>query len=353
MRIPQLSVRFLLVLAILQFVLLGWVLCYYAFHQDEVIAGLEVHPAEPYSSLVLSEHEVLDAVNFLSGPESAGIDLITRARSNLSFGKGQMIWGLLSRPTSSSRGKSPRRGTEYSETEWSARMPKSSRDGVVNFLYDVGLSADLAYSNWNGMAVRELQASPLLPWQKYLDFVVLSSFSKSSVEGLPFIINTNPSMLFIVPPASSEQLGWIDFRQGKSNVWQLEEGLHRLLPRLWALVLKTPEECFEPYELDLLLERGDGGIILLVGSAYNAPDVHLQMAEKAMGRPPVLYAGATGWTDDVNMIEFEDRFLRINQMYPDLHWQPNMTGMTVSAYLEAWLGERYHSARLGSRLRCE
>ena len=346
--------RFLWGFALSQIVLLAIVLVYYGARQEQCKTDLETHAPEALHSFTLSASDVLDQVSFLSGTEEAGIALPTEARQKLNFCPGQMMWGMLRRPTASSAGQAEPEGNVYSEDLWDVDLPASSRDGVVSFLYDLGDDTACSYANWSGTAVFELQASPLLPWQKHLDFVVLSSLEELNAGGLPFITDLNPKTLLIAPPLDMERLYSLGRYESEPRVVQYEEGLHLLLPGMWLLVLPTPEKYDSRYELDIILERGDGSLMLLVGSALNPPIVHLRAAETQMGKRISWYAGGTGWSDDGDMLRVEADLRQIEQEFPELDWQPNFnTGMFVRDYMQEALGERYHNACLGSVMRCE
>ena len=339
---------------LVQIGLLAGVLVFFYAHQDEIKADLEERPPEPKRSLLLSADSLLNTVSFFTGSPDDGVELVTPARSFLSFCPGQMMWFLLSRPNASCHGRDKSTSGDYRLEQWLKELPAGSRNGVVNFLYDVGYDINTSYSNWNGTAVRELQASPFLPWQKYMDFVVLSSLEDENCRALPFVTNLNPKMLIIAPPVDSERLRRQGNYQIEPHLLQMEPGVTRLLPGLWALVLENPGPQNSSYELDLIVERSDGTLALFVGSALNRPLTALRRAEAEMGKKVSLYAGATGWQSEADMLNVEDEFSELEDAYPDLHWMPNHnTSFVVRGFLEAELGERYHSGRLGSRVSCE
>lgn len=356
MGVPNLRAknRFLWGFALSQVVLLAGVVAYYGARQEQCQTNLETHAPEAVHSFALSENDILDQVSFLSGPEDAGIALPTEARQKLSFCPGQMMWGMLRRPTATSLGMSQPTGKVYAESLWDPELPASCRDGVVNFIYDLGSDTACSYANWSGTVVPELQASPLLPWQKHLDFVVLSSLETPNAGALPFITALNPNTLLITPMIDLDRLAALAKYDGELRVLPFAEGVHRLLPGMWTLVLPTPQQYDSAYELDVVLERGDGTLALLVGSALNPPLVHLRAAEEQLGRRVSLYAGGTGWSNDNDMLNIEADLEQIEQEFPGLEWQPNHnTGLFVRDFMQEALGERYHNACLGSVMRCE
>ncbi len=356
MSVSALNRRSLIVIffVTVQLLLLAGVLLFFYSEQDVVKAELEERTLEPVQSLCLSLDTLLNTTSMLTGPNEAGIELVTPARRYLSFCPGQMMWFLLGRPNSQSLGRIDYHGHRYLLDDYAAELGKGCRDGVVSFLYDVGEITDFSYRNWNGTALRELQASPLLPWQKYLDFVVLSSLENSNAGGLPFITDLNNEMLIVAPPIDVERLSNLGNYRRTPNVWQLPLGLTELLPGMWGLVLETPVQYKSAYELDLLIERSDGTLMLYAGSGMNAPRDALHRTEELTGKRVSWYIGATGWSSEADMINFEEAWEALDSEYPHLHWMPNHnTSAVVCEYLEAYLGERYHSGCLGSRVRCE
>lgn len=342
----------LVLLVAVQTLLLGFTLAFFAAIQDEVRMEQEVHPEEVSPRPHLPARELLDTASFLAGPELLGIELPTELRRGLSFAPGQMLWLVLDR---SLAGEDPlvREARKLFPTEEaSAKLREGLQDGVLNFLYDLGGRRDLALQNWSGVAVRELQASPLLPWAKHLDFLVLSSLADSAVGGLGFVTERNPDVLLVVPTCAEARLRTLSSVPPNPHLLVLPEGLHPLAPRLWALVLAAPAASGHPAELDLVLERRDGSLVILAGSGLNPPSVPLRKVRELLGRDAALYAGATPWNVGWDSSGLEAEVTALTREFPTVTLVPNGdTSLVAHGVLEALLGPRYRPGRLGTRVR--
>lgn len=341
----------LLLLVGVQVLLLGFMLAYFASVQGEVRMELEARPEETEPLPYLPGRDVLDTASLLAGPEFLGIDLPTEFRRGLAFDPGQMTWFLLERRLVEGDPLVQRARKAVPAKEFK-RLREGLGDGVLSFLYGVGSSPELARQNWSGVAVRELQASPLLPWTKHLDFLALSSLGEAEAGGLGFVTALNQGMLLVLPPHDPDRLKRLGGFTRKPNAVVLPEGLHPLGPGLWALVLAAPPASGHPAELDLLVEREDGRLVLFSGSGLNPPLAALRQARRATGRDVALYVGDTGWTVGWDTSGLEAELTALSSEFPDLVVMPGgRTSLVAHGVLESLLGPRYVPGRLGARVR--
>lgn len=336
----------------LQVVLLGFVLAYFASTQDAVRMPLEARPPEEEVEPHLSAAEVLDKVSLLSGPEFLGIDFPTRFRRGLVFEGGQFMWFLAGRRLSPSDGLLAR-AREVMEPQEYRRLEEGATDGVLSFFYDLGARKDLVTHNWGAVGVRELQASPLLPWNKRLDFVALSTLSDTTVGGLGYLTAYNQGIVMVLPPHDPRRLTALGVFSRAPNAVVVPAGLHELGPGLRALVLPVPASRGVPdtHELDLLVDTRDGRLLLFAGSGLNRPLDALRRARALAGRAPDLYVGATGYITGWDATELQAELAELAVEFPDLVMMPNAsTTMVAHGAVESVLGPRYRPGRLGTRL---
>lgn len=335
-----------------QVLLLAFLIAYFASVQDQVRMELEARPPGEAPQPHLAARDVLDTVSLFSGPEFLGHDFATEFRRGLSFEAGQFMWFLLQRTLGREAPLVRLASASVPSEKERARLRDGLTDGALSFFYDVGARRELAVSNWNSVGVAELQASPLLPWTKRLDFVALSSLADSAVGGLGFVTELNQGILLLVPPHDPARLRRLGLFARKPNLVELAPGLHPLAEGLWALVLPAPAGSGHPAELDLLVERADGSLALFAGSGLNRPLVALREATRQMGRPVALYVGSTGYAVGWDTRGIEDEILALQQEFPQVVLIPNGdTSVFAHGALEALLGPRYRPGRLGTRLR--
>ncbi len=335
-----------------QALVLGLVLADFTGVQGQVRMELEARVPETSPGLHLSAPDLLDTANLMTGPEFLGVELPTEFRRHLTFEEGQMVWCVLDRLLGDPDPLVRLAGAAVPLPQEAARIHQGLTDGVLNFLYDLGSRRDLALHNWSGVAVRELQASPLLPWVKHLDFVVLSSLADAGVGGLGFVTDLNQGVLLVLPPHDPDRLRSLQAFNRRPNAVVLPLGLHPLGPGLWALVLEAPLSSGHPAELDLVFARRDGRLALFSGSGLNRPLVALRRVRRELGRDVALYVGATGYLVGGDTSGLEAELARIQAEFPDLEMVPNGdTSLVAHGTLEAWLGTRYRAGSLGSRIR--
>ncbi|MGI5843065.1 MAG: hypothetical protein ACOX9B_02630 [Candidatus Xenobium sp.] len=327
--------------------LLGWS----ATVHDQIRMPLEARLPEPRPGIHLPARDLLEKVNILSGPEYLGIELLTPFRRSLSFQEGQMFWIFLQRRLSMGTPLVERAREAVREAEVAKRIQDGLCDGFLSFLYDVGGHRDVARQNWAATAVGELQASPLLPWAKKLDFVALSSLAETSVGGLRFVTDLNPEVLLILPEHDPVRFRGLRLFHQQPHAVVLPVGVHALAPGLWAQVLVAPVGTGHPAELNLLVEGGDGRIVLISGSSLNRPLVSLRQAKQSLGRRISTYVGSTGYVTAVDTSDLQDEIQAIHHEFPDLILIPNGdTSLLAHCALEALLGPSYRPGRLGARV---
>lgn len=339
-------------MAVVQLALVLYVLAYVWETQDATKMEQEVHPREVVDVFHMTASKCLNSVSLFSGPDYFGVDMDTPARQYLSFQEGQMIWFLLKKSILPTSPFYRRMLDSIGKKQDAQRMLEGTSDGLLNFLYDVGRSPAISLQNWSGCAVGELQASPLLPWTKHLDFVVLSSSDSMCAGGLPFIANLNPDMLIILPAGADNDVARFGGYSRKPNLLVLEPGVHAVADGLWFVVLNAGGASQNKCELDIVVERQKGGLALFSGSALNSPSSSVASVEDALAREVTLYVGDTGWLVGYDMSEFQAEVARLQAEHPNLTIIPNgRTSMVAHSVLEAMLGLHYQQGRLGTRVR--
>lgn len=332
--------------------LLAYALLYFMCDQQQIKMELEVHPEETVKRFHLAGRDVMNTANILAGPEFLDIDIATKLRRNLSFSPGQMIWFLLDKKLDKNSPFCKQAAKSVSADEWKGKIGYGMTDGVLNFLYDVGMYDQLSLQNWTGTAVGELQASPLLPWVKHLDFIVLSSIEEETAGGLPFITNLNQGMLIISPKTDIERIKLFGKFTRVPNVLMLNTGIHKICDGLWALVLDVELDGKPAKELDLICKRTDGSLVLFSGSGLTEPETAVRTAELALGRKISAYVGDTGWEVSFDTSQMEEEVSRLKQAYPDLYIIPNgRTSMIAHSVLEMMMPDKYKPGRLGMRIK--
>ncbi len=332
--------------------LTSYAILFFMYDQQQVKMELEVHPEETVKRFHLSGRDVMNTANILAGPEFLDIDIATKLRRNLSFSPGQMIWFILEKKLDKNSPFCKQAAKSVSADEWKGKIGYGMTDGVLNFLYDVGMYDQLSLQNWTGTAVGELQASPLLPWVKHLDFVVLSSIEEETAGGLPFITNLNQGMLIIAPKTDIEQIKSIGKFTRIPNVMMLNTGIHEICDGLWALVLDAEIDGKLTKELDLICRCANGQFVLFSGSGLSEPETAIRTAELALGRKISVYVGDTGWEVSFDTSSMEEEVRGLKQAYPDLYIIPNgRTSMIAHSVLEMMMPDKYKPGRLGMRIK--
>lgn len=341
----------LVVLLATQVVVLGALLAWSASVHGQIRMPLEARLPEPQPGIHLPARDLLETASILGAPEFLGIELPNPFRRHLSFQEGQMFWLFLERNLSAATPLVERAREAIQDPEDARRVQDGLCDGFLSFLYEVGGQRDVARQNWAATAVRELQASPLVPWAKKLDFVVVSSLAETSVGGLGFVTDLNPEVLLILPEHDPARLQELRLFRQRPNAVVLPAGVHALAPGLWAQVLEAPVGTGHPAELNLLVEGRDGRVVLISGSSLNRPLDSLRHAQQSLDREVSRYVGATGYVTGADTSSLQDEIRELRHEFPDLILIPNgNTSLLAHGALEALLGPRYRPGRLGTRV---
>lgn len=339
----------LISLALCQVLFLLFVLAYTALFQDESKIMLEQWWPEDNLGLTVKESDIVDTCSLLSGPVFMGLETPTEVRRNLAFSDGQMMWFVLDESLKAKTPLMQRMLNAHFRYEWMQRFEQQLSDGTLNFLYDAGSVPGVSLQNWQNTAVPELQASPLLPWAKKLDFVVVST-DHFSLTGLPFIADLNPGMLFLLPPCNQAEFRRaIRLGGDDGNILTAQPGVHPLCRNLWTMVLACPQGG---YELDLIRRRHDGTLVVFSGASLNSPRTALDTCRQALGETPAVFVGTLGAGIGFDTEAFAHEVYLLKDNYPQLEIIPSAdTSMTAYEVLCEAFGSRVRPGKLGTRIK--
>lgn len=270
------------------------------------ITPLEARPLGRSANVRMPADHVVDAVHVFSGSQGLGRDPATEGhvkpatfRSQLAFDDGHFSWIALADtagPRDVLRSMAVNDLMRWSEARRLAEAGLT--DGLINLFYDLGGDEPTWLHNWSTVGVQEMQMSPLLPWTKRLDVIVLSSYDPEHCGGLAYVLRTTPDVLVIGPPIpKSADPRWGD--RGKDIVATaraarrlrvLPFGFHPLTPRLSVLVYPVP---YGAPEAALVIRTGERMTVVAGAGGRPLQDL-VALAEKSLGRRVTGFIGATG-----------------------------------------------------------
>lgn len=329
----------------------------------EAFTPLEARPIVRAAGVVVRGEDVVDVAHIFYGSEAFGRDPIASEsahprsyRSELQLDPGHFTWLVLSdRPSRESPLRTLGAQGLRPGSDDSAQFEASLNDGVLNFFYDLGGDERTFIHNWSTVGVQELQMSPLLPWSKKLDFIVLSSIDPAHCAALDYILGRNPDILIFGPPlptTADPQFGpqqpvLLEDLGAARRYHAFEVGLHALTDRL-ALFVYAGDEGVS--HVALIIRSGDHTTLLAGVGVVDMASL-IGAAEEA-GAPSITgFIGATGYDlgDDQPTIE---RLGALSRSHPRLRIAPGYgTSLEGFAMLVDVFGAgRVSSALLGARI---
>ena len=275
--------------ALWQFILLAYLLAYFTMFADESKIQLEAGtPVKVADNLAFSRSELLNTASMLSGNQFTGRCETNPLSFNINYSGSNMVWFMLERPKylSAPLLNWPQKYLHVKPEVW-AKLKENLQDGVVNFIYDTGSDVSMRDA-WSGFVVETLNRSPFMPWQKKLDFVIISTLGYDS--GFDFINNLNSDTIFLCPNITPQKFTEVTSLEVAKTVQAvtIPPGIHLLFEGVWAIVVPIDKDKFE---LDLLVRRRDGTLVLFCGASCGDLAYRFSLAENLLHEVPSLIVG--------------------------------------------------------------
>lgn len=325
------------------------------------VTPLEVRPLGRSVHVRVPADHVVDAVHVFSGSQVLGRDPAAEEharpvtfRSQLAFDSGHFSWIALADvagPRDALRALAVDRLFPWSEPRRLAETGVS--DGLINVFYDLGGDERAWLHNWSTVGVQEMQMSPLMPWTKRLDLIVLSTYDPDHCGGLAYVLRTTPDVLLIGPPlpkAANPRWGErgaeiVETARAARRLRTLPIGLHPLTPRLSVLVYPV---AHGPAEAALVIRTGERWTVVAGAGGRPLYDL-VARVENRLGRRVTGFIGATG-VEGVDAASLGE--LASLRRAPGLRVVAGYaTSPEVFAALSEILGpEAVKAARLGARI---
>jgi hypothetical protein len=322
------------------------------FTLNPVKLYLETPRAEFEPEQRTAAKDLVDTCNILYGDEIAGVEEQEgEFRRNLKLDTGQSFWLLL-------RDKV----TEQSDLLRLARrefMPKDYQlfkegmeDGLLNFFFDLGSFNDVWAANLS-VAVQELANSYLLPWQRKIDFALISNLREQNTGGIYHLMLDKPFLPVIIPPTPSDEVR--DLLGRPRNLLVLpKSGIVQVSPRVRLLTISFRREDETGYEV-VLLVKIKGGIALICGVGEPGPRKILEAVSQETKTKILYYIGGTNMLIGHYSSAVHQELNYIHQRWPALTFIPNYnTSLQAQALCAEVFGpSHYRPGRLGSRIKLE
>lgn len=270
------------------------------------VTPLEVRPLGRSAHVRVPADHLVDAVHVFSGSQVLGRDAAAEEhakpatfRSQLAFDPGHFTWIVLA--DGAGRHDALQAMAVDGLLPWSEprRLAEAGlSDGLINVFYDLGGDDRAWLHNWSTVGVQEMQMSPLLPWMKRLDVIVLSSYDPEHCGGLDYVLRTTPDVLVLGPPLpKSANPRWggrgeeiVETAQAARRLRALPIGFHALTSRLSVLVYPVDDG---PAEAALVIRTGERLTVVAGGGGRPLYDL-VARVEKCTGRRVTGFIGATG-----------------------------------------------------------
>jgi hypothetical protein len=346
MKTTQLVKIFLIV----QTIFLVYILILFAFNPVKLY--LETPRAEFEPALRFAAKDIVDTCNVLYGDETSGIEENEgELRRNLKFDTGQSFWLVLKDNITDT--------TQLFSLARKAFSPKDYKlfkgdmeDGMLNFFYDLGAFRDVWASNLS-VAVQELSASYMLPWQRKIDFALISNLNEQNTGGIYHLMLNKPFLPIIIPPTSQDDIR--DLLGRPRNLLILPKGGRvAVSPRLSILVMPFMREGETQYEA-VLLVKIKGGLAVICGVGEPGPKKILDAVKALTPDKLLYYIGGTNMLVGENAGWVWDELIAIHRKFPELRFMPNFnTSLQAQAICAEVFGSKsYSPAKLGSRIKLE
>lgn len=350
--------RILAALLLIEICAVLYVIVYFTLFQDEAKTNLEFTSYESGGKEFVANGDLLDNVFLLSGSEFLGSEPSYDNTSALP-GPGNMMWFI--RRASVSRNNINiedllRKRSLLTEAN-KEKLLEGLQDGIINFAYDFGQDDQISGVNWENVAVRKINASSLLSWQRNLDCVFLSSIENDLNGGISIFYPEHKDVIIICPEFSQDKLKKYFYMSGDftPQLIMLPPGCREIFPGFWTFVSKVRvevnESCIDSLELDLLTENGKGELLLFVGAGHVNLKELLAEINSHFRRSPDCLVMNFGSSSSVNSERFAEQMRSVASEYPDMKVIAcGDINVYVFDLLSSVFGERLEAGRLMKRI---
>ncbi|MGM9992949.1 MAG: hypothetical protein ACI376_08960 [Candidatus Bruticola sp.] len=284
-RIKRFRSVFTIVLAAVQISLLFYVLLYFTIFADESKTELEYGADDHSSYIACAESELVNTASVLTGSQFVGRFEQNPLSFNLNYTDGNMIWFLFKRGQLQNCPllNWPDKYVHVKENN-RRQLQQAVTDGIINFLYDTGTSVSIGNA-WSRFVVETLNGSPFMPWQKKLDFIIVSNINLRG--GFNFINNLNKNIVYLCANTDVEDFcnHTSLYVKDEPQIISVPPGVHQLFLGVWAVVVPNEEKLFD---LNLLVRRLDNSLVLFCGAGSGSFRENFRIIEEELHEVPSL-----------------------------------------------------------------
>jgi hypothetical protein len=312
---------------------------------------LESRPVTKGSTPPVQASSIVDQVHALSGedPREVGLELPAR-RLQLAGEGGLFAWVALSeqldRSTLLARLLDQR---DNQHRRLAPLRPLTSPTKVINFCYNAASTPATFAQAWSHVIYPELQQTSLLPFDRSLDLVIISSYTQRACGGLLHLGQIAPWTPVLAPPVHPSDVDQSRNLENRlHNLIVLPLGYTALTSRLGAYVYETPPipDLDKPYSSTrpvssqahyalVLLIRGKAGALTVLNGTEGLPlDGLLPLVLRGVRASSICYLGPTGYRLGSFDPELQGRLRRLHHRYPTLRVIPaDATSVTARAQI--------------------
>ncbi len=285
------------------------------------------------NDFLIRRSDLVNTVTLMTGSPVNGVSSENPLRKKMIFDKGQMMWVVIEDRVKTEDELVKFASIAMGKRDFAFFKKKVLRDEILNFFYDLTSSEKAFANNWREVGVKELRASPLLPWKKKVDFAVISTFEPQHIGGLTYLIKRNPSMPIYSPPITKKTVVEnIELFRRLHCLVTLPPGYTPLTSRLGAYIypIKKGSGISNSYELDLIIDLGNKRVALLVGAGYKGPLKLVKEVEKATGKKVCYYIGGTNLPLGIENDKVYKEMRELKRISPHLEIYPNFNTSLVA-----------------------
>lgn len=215
-----------------------------------------------------------------------------------------------------------------------ALRPLTSSKKVLNFCLNAGSSPTAFAQAWSRVIYPELQQTSLLPFDRSLDFVIISSYTQRACGGLLHLGQIAPWTPVLAPPVHPSDLNQARNLENRlHNLVVLPLGYTPLTPRLAAYVYETPPVpdldkpyssnrpiTLEPHYALVLLVQGRHHELTVLNGTEGLPfDRLLLKVMRGRRASSICYVGPTGYRLGSYDAQLQQRLRKLHRRFPTLH----------------------------------
>lgn len=295
--------------------------------------------------------DIIDTCNVLYGDENAGVEEQEgEFRRNLKLDTGQSFWLVLQDKVGDDSEVLRLANQEFMPKDY--QLFKSDlQDDIINCFFDLGAFNDVWAANLS-VAVQELASSYLLPWQRKIDFALISNLREQTTGGIYHVMLTKPFLPVIIPPTPQDEVR--DLLGRPRNLLVLPKNKKvQLSPRVSLMTLSFSREGETCYEA-VMLVRIKGGLAVICGVGEPGPLRILEAVQQVTALPLRLYIGGTNMLIGDYSQAIWQELSTIHKRWPQLTFMPNYnTSLQAQALCAEVFGSQYQPGRVGSRIKLE